>query len=219
MPSPKLSARFVELIHQANGIETTKTHHPERDFSLAHDTVDADRLTGWKVKCRNLLANACGKDSEHYLRFAEIENPKPQRDNWHEMQQLKAVFLAAQEDYDGGYLDKLRVLIQAEVFSDELDQARVLLSASYSVPAAVVAGTVLETKLRDMCGNLGLPTGKLDKMNADLAKAGAYNLLVQKRITALADIRNSAAHGHPEKFSSDDVLDMIGYVERFLADF
>ena len=35
---------------------------------------------------------------------------------------------------------------------------------------------------------------------------------MQKRITALADIRNNAAHGHPEQFRDNDVSDMISYV-------
>ena len=54
-------------------------------------------------------------------------------------------------------------------------------------------------------------------MNADLTKLGIYNKLQQKRITALADIRNSAAHGKPEDFSDDDVLMMIRDIEQFLA--
>jgi len=54
-------------------------------------------------------------------------------------------------------------------------------------------------------------------MNADLAKAGIYNKLQQKRITALADIRNSAAHGKPEEFSEDDVKRMIEEIEQFLV--
>ena len=54
---------------------------------------------------------------------------------------------------------------------------------------------------------------------ADLAKAGTYHLLVQKRITAIADIRNNAAHGHPERFTAKEVEDMISYIEGFLADY
>ncbi len=57
---------------------------------------------------------------------------------------------------------------------------------------------------------------EVDKMNADLAKAGIYNKLQQKRITALADIRNSAAHGKPEEFSDNDVTTMIRDIEQFL---
>ena len=54
-------------------------------------------------------------------------------------------------------------------------------------------------------------------MNADLAKAGKYNKLMQKRITALADIRNSAAHGKVDEFTKQNVVNMIDEVEQFLA--
>jgi hypothetical protein len=54
-------------------------------------------------------------------------------------------------------------------------------------------------------------------MNADLAKAGQYNSLVQKRITSLAAIRNSAAHGNEAEFSSADVKSMIEEVERLVS--
>ena len=67
----------------------------------------------------------------------------------------------------------------------------------YKVAAAVVAGVVLETTLRTLCADRKIAVGKLDKMNADLAKDGLYDKLVQKRITMLADIRNKAAHGEP----------------------
>lgn len=54
-------------------------------------------------------------------------------------------------------------------------------------------------------------------MNVDLAKAGQYNSLTQKRITALAAIRNSAAHGHLTEFNDADVGSMIEEVERLIA--
>ncbi|MCQ3013874.1 hypothetical protein NLO86_27080 [Pseudomonas savastanoi] len=54
-------------------------------------------------------------------------------------------------------------------------------------------------------------------MNEDLAKAGAYSATQKKRITTLAAIRNSAAHGKPEDFTKDEVKGMIEDVERFLA--
>jgi hypothetical protein len=54
-------------------------------------------------------------------------------------------------------------------------------------------------------------------MNADLAKVGVYNSLMQKRILALAAIRNSVAHGKSEEFTRDDISAMIRDVERFVA--
>ena len=83
--------------------------------------------------------------------------------------------------------------------------------------AAVIARTVLETTLRQMCQDHNIQPGKLDKMNSDLTKAGAYNSLVQKRITALAAVRNSAAHGKANEFTRDDVSAMIRDVQRFAA--
>ena len=79
----------------------------------------------------------------------------------------------------------------------------------------MVAGVVLETTLRTLCDSHGLLHGKLDKMNADLAKIGQYNSLMQKRITALAAIRNSAAHGSTGDFTAADVSSMIVDFERF----
>lgn len=216
MPIKKLSDRFADLLAQTAPIEATKQHH-RSDYG-DYDSVDRDALLGWRVKVRNLLAIACGKNSEHYSQFVETEKPQSFRNSWEELQQLKSICEAAQEDYDGGYLDSVRSLAQAEVFDDELEQARELLRAGYIAPAAIVAGVVLETKLRNMVVALGLAPGKLDKMNADVTKAGLYDLFVQKRITAIADIRNNAAHGHATKFSKADVSEMIDYIERFLGD-
>jgi hypothetical protein len=100
-------------------------------------------------------------------------------------------------------------VVQSEVSDSELEQAEELLAAGYVTAAAVIAGVVLETGLRAMCSDAGLATDKLDKMNAGLAKAGVYNKLVQKQITTIADIRNSAAHGKTDQFTKDDVTNMI----------
>ncbi|WP_235919294.1 DUF4145 domain-containing protein [Aureimonas psammosilenae] len=207
--------RFQELRAQASGVASTR-HRPSGDMVFG-DSVDTGRFLNWKVKARSLIIKACGESSEHYKQFLKSEEPQSYRTSFEEFQEVFAVFEAAREDFEGGYLADVRNVIQAEVFSDELDQARNLLSAGYKAPSAVIAGVVLETTLRRMCVDRQLSTGKLDKMNSDLAKAGAYNLLVQKRITALADVRNNAAHGHPTQFKDDDVADMINYIESFVA--
>jgi Domain of unknown function (DUF4145) len=104
-----------------------------------------------------------------------------------------------------------------EIFDSELEQAVGLLSSGYSTASAVVAGAVLETALRELCKKNNLPLGKLDRMNADLAKQGVYNANMAKRITALAGIRNSAVHGKSGEFTDGDVKSMIDDVGRFLA--
>ena len=211
-----LKRRFEELASQAEAVVATKqTKHSAHTGS--YEYVDQDLLLGWCVKARNLLASACGRDSEHFKSFVEAEEPGPFENNPLRLSRLQAVFLAAKEDFEGGYLSSVRNLVQAEVFSTELEQASELLGAGYRIPAAVICGVVLETNLRNLCEACGLSVGKLDKMNEDLAKAGQYNSLVQKRITALAAIRNSAAHGKAADFDDKDVESMIEEVERLVA--
>jgi hypothetical protein len=102
--------------------------------------------------------------------------------------------------------------------TNQLDQARELLAATFVAPAAVVAGVVLETTVKGLCAESGVSLGKLGKMNEDLAKAGVYNKLVQKKVQVWADIRNSAAHGHNGQFEPSDVQDMIRGVEAFVSE-
>lgn len=76
--------------------------------------------------------------------------------------------------------------------------------------------------LRKLCDKHGIAiphSTKIDSLNATLAREGVYNKLVQKRITALADIRNNADHGHFDKFGKTDVEDMVKWVRNFSADY
>ena len=83
----------------------------------------------------------------------------------------------------------------AEVGDDVLEQAHDLLTSGYKDPSCILARVSLELALRDLCDRGGIVHAKLDKMNADLAKAGAYNKSMQKQVTAWAGRGNDAAHG------------------------
>lgn len=216
-----LKRRFDELLVQLDDLEKTTWKN-----SVGTRYVDNELYVGWGVKVRNLLSQACGEKSEHYRAFERIEEkPPPLVTNHSQLQLFRAVFLAAKEDYEGGYLKSIRSLVHAELFDDELEQARQLLASGYAVAAAVVARVVLETTLRTLCSDRNIPVKtsdgkpvKLDKMNADVAKAGVYNVLVQKQVTWLADIGNKAAHGQTDGFKDADVTDMMTQVERFVRD-
>lgn len=213
----KLKQRFSELEVQLDQIENTK--RTVNGLYGATEVIDIDLLTGWKVKAKNLLVTVCGQNSQHFIAFEEGEVRASMESNYTIKKRLEAIFLAAKEDFEGGYLSSLKNLVQAEVFDSELEQAKELLSNGYKLAAAVICGVVLETALRDLCSSNLIQHGKLDTMNAQLAKAGVYNKLQQKRITAIADIRNNAAHGKPEEFSDSDVENMIRDVESFLLSY
>ena len=213
----KLQKRFDELSRDhAVLIQSKKISHGQFGSS---EHIDAELFTAWKVKVRNLLSLACGEKSQHFEQYEKAEKPYSMESSFSVAQRLGAVFHAVKEDFEGGYLSSIKNLIQAEVFESELEQAQELLDNGYKLSAAVIAGVVLETALRDLCDQENIPHGKLDKMNAELAKLGKYNKLQQKRITALADIRNNAAHGKPENFTDEDVKLMVRDVEGFLLNF
>lgn len=118
----------------------------------------------------------------------------------------------------------LEELIHADVFSDFLDMAAELQRSGYKDAAAVIAGSVLEEHLRKLAGRHGVATtktngapAKADTLNADLAKAGAYNALVQKQVTAWLDLRNKAAHGRYGDYDQAQVAAFVSSVLDFAA--
>jgi hypothetical protein len=214
-----LRRRFDELSEQAEKLETSKKREFDEYTNQNRDKINSNALLNWKVKAESLIDKVCGSDSPHAIRFREADEGGIYTTDLGKFRRMRAVFDAAKEGFEGGYLVAIRSLVQAEVFSSELEQASELLKSSYALPAAVIAGAVLETAIRDLCTRNGIVHAKLDKMNADLTKSGVYNLITQKRITHLAAVRNSAAHGNKDEFATYDVSAMIEEVERFLSQY
>jgi hypothetical protein len=208
--------RFAELERQLEDIAASKTTSINPLTERSGDSVDQNALLNWQIKAKTLLISVCGETSHHLQSFHSARHATT-GSNYDVLKQFQAVFLAAKEDFEGGYLNTLRNVVHAAVFESELEQASELLAAGYASAAAVIAGVVLETTLRNLCTDHGIDHAKLDKMNADLTKASVYNSSQQKRITAMAGIRNSAAHGKTDEFTAGDVKGMIDDVERFLS--
>lgn len=211
-----LLKRFAELSSQLEELRATK--HIYRSEWGEYELVNEELLDEWLVKAKNLISKTAGKDSEHYQAFLTAEATGAQSSSWQVTRRTGAIFKATREDYEGGYLESVRYLTQAEVFENELEQAAELHQNGYHQAAAVIAGTVLETALRSLCDRHSIEHARLDKMNSDLAKAEIYSKLTQKRITSLADIRNNAAHGKNENYTPNDVSSMIVDVERILEE-
>jgi len=191
-------------------------------------SIDSELFYRWRTSVESLLFQVFGTLHPTYIRFAE-DARKPSRGNLNlDFMYFRSLFLSAKDDFEGGYLFNLRNLVHADVFANELEQAEYFLNEGYKVPAAVVAGTVLESTLRELCASHGVVildnnqqdvtrTAKLDRMNSELTKANVYNGTRQKQITAWAAIRNNAAHGKPDDFEDAQVRDMISGINDFVA--
>lgn len=222
--SEKIQQRLTQLISQAEQILSQAKQNSNGGLYLDQNSVDL--YTQWLVSSKSLLRLICADNKAiHYELFCSDEKQthsfegKPTI-----LRRLNSVLKATLDDVNTGLLISFKTIIQSEVFDSELDQAKHFLDSGYLVAAAVTAGVVLETSIKELCKNNGidiyLPEStkpkKLDVLNATLKNAEVYNILQQKKITALADVRNNAAHGNVDQFSKEDVIDMIRDIERFL---
>jgi len=216
----KIVDRFQQLIDaEAELMKTQKKGGGQDLYNPPYNYVSYEMANQWGINCLHLLRRVFGEDSDHYKRFNEKFPDFPKSRNYHTIKQVLGILKAAKDDFENGYLFETLTLIQAEVFDDLLEQAEHLLNNGYYQPAAVIAGAVLEDGLRKLCQRRNIilsakPT--IDPMNVALAKDGAYNSLVQKRVTMLADLRNKAAHGKFSEFNEDDVKDMLTQVRSFM---
>ncbi|MCC8360271.1 hypothetical protein [Salinimicrobium sediminilitoris] len=131
-------------------------------------------------------------------------------------------------EIENGWLNSIKSIVSAEIFSDFLEMAEHLLKNDYKDASAVMLGSVLEEKLRQLSELHKLPIKKLtesgkefpvnaDRLNNELAKAEVYNKLEQKTVTAHLDLRNKAAHGHYNEYDKSQVNLMYDYVLNFVA--
>lgn len=129
---------------------------------------------------------------------------------------------AAHRDYSDGFPAEIRYLVRAELLDDFLTQADLLHSQGYHIPAASLAGAVLEDTPRKLCDKHSVSYDpaktSIEALNMELARAEVYDKLAQKEITAKADLRNSAGHGHSDKVRPPDVEDMLRWVRRFASE-
>jgi len=186
---------------------------------IGDDRVDSILAHQWVTSTQSLISNFFGEDSSHFKNF---ENVTTGTITYSNVVRAFGVLKAVKYDFENGYLENYKKLIEAEVFDDFIEQSKYLLDSGYYQAAAVIAGCVLEDSLRKLCDKNEIEVTKrpsMETMNSNLAKKGIYNKFIQKKLTALADLRNKAAHGKWEEFNQDDVDDMIKQIAKFLTDY
>jgi hypothetical protein len=209
--TPKLSKdreevllKFNELIHKANA--ACEAFRQSDDASLP-----GDMYFELRVSSINLLSRLASEDS---IYVQELKKMNPNASS------MKGVLEAARADYLQGFMTDHKLLISAEVFSDLLVQAEVLLHHDYKDAAAVIIRAVLEDGIRRLCEAHKIEAGKRDtlqQLNEKLYKGHAYTALVHKEIIAKAEIGNCAAHGRFDQYKKDDVAAFLEFVLRFLG--
>jgi len=185
------------------------------------DWPDDTIVTRVITESLNLIKMTCGSSSDYYLRLKDITTGK----NYHSGKavEYKGVIEAAYNDYRDGFA-RLDSLVKAEIFDDFLSMAEYLLEEGYYIPAASLAGGVLEDFLRKLCDKNNITyqeKTKINSLNTELVKAQVYNQLEAKEITAKAEIRNNADHGkyNDNEFKTADVTEMVEWIRRFITEY
>jgi len=209
----RITKYFEDLI--AEGQRVVSSARTPANVSWA-SIVDRGQTVQWATKTLSLIDRIYGSGSTHASSFRDaLKDHSDGKDVSHAL----GVLRGAHQEYAAGALFDIRKLIEAEIFDDFIEQAEHLHASGYYQVAAVVVGCVLEDGLRKLCQGNEIELSekpKLDTMNALLAKAEVISKLEQKKVTALADLRNKAAHGQWDQFEESDVKEMIGSVKLFM---
>jgi len=231
----KYLSRLDELIQQGGGIPmeqrssfasanilTGEKHYRHYNVASWPDFIE------WRTCCISVLDQVVPKSSLHRSvvdSFGKLGNRPDQ------LKFAVSFLKSIKHDLENGFLSNLNAEIEAEIAADYLGQAERLLSGEinrdYShVPAAVLAGAILEKSLKSICSQLSPPElavnekGAPLKLNAlieALKKRKFFNEIVAKQLRAWADIRNSAAHGNFEEFTRTQVESMLHGINTFLS--
>ncbi|KQV49534.1 hypothetical protein ASC95_16185 [Pelomonas sp. Root1217] len=190
---------------------------------FSENVVASDKMAGFRSAGLSFIERVFSSEQSHYVQF----KAKTGRDLLEHAQAGIAILGAIRQEIAGGWLFTVKGLVAAELFADFMSMAEHLLETGYKDPAAVMAGSVLEEHLRQLCGKHGVDVeeerdGKLvplkaDRLNAELVKKGGYNKLDQKLVTAWLEVRNNAAHGKYELYTRDHVAQMIPGVLGFMS--
>lgn len=217
MTTTELLSRIDHLIAQGSEVVTTKR---PSDFLTR---VDTGLFYGFRTASLSFIGSLYGTSHSFYTDFKSVVDNSLENDTQRGLNILKAI----RYEIEHGWLISLRQLVFADVFNDFMEMAEHLLEEGYKDAAAVMIGSVLEERLRQLCGNHGVDTHFISKgdsvpkkanlINSDLKKAGVYGSLEEKQVLTWLALRNMAAHGSYSEYSYEQVKLMYQGVLDFLS--
>jgi hypothetical protein len=185
------------------------------------DVISNTEVRQFQIRAMAAIERTVGRGSVYYEKANAVLD-----ENAHSYDHLASIIGITESlliDMKSGYLKSLEELIHSDVFSNFLEMADHLNSSGYKDAAAVIAGSTLESHLKNLAIKHSVPiesTGKpkkADAINSDLVKANSYTKLDQKNITAWLDLRNKAAHGNYAEYDKQQVALLISCIRDFLT--
>ena len=137
--------------------------------------------------------------------------------------QLFGTLKSLREDYANDFLSDFNEMVDAELFSDILEQAESLLSQSYFRASAVVAGVALESHLRKLAEKNSIPIKsddgkyiKANSLNGALLKNNIIDKTMHNSVTSWLGLRNESAHPDSKEINDGLIDPMIAGIRVFI---
>ncbi len=218
----KIQGEFSAVIGLGLGLLKSRAwqdYHLVKSYDLVQSPNVVRQYLQFKTRAANLIERLATSGAAHAEAWEGVDKGDSDSDLRH-LPEFLGVLEAAAADFQAGLLFDLKAQLQADVFGDFIDQAQALLDAGLVIPAASLAGAVLEDTLHKMCEkhNVAIPEKpSIEKLNTALVKAGVYNVGVQKTVTAHADTRNNADHGRFDDVDARAVSLMVQWLRGFIS--
>ncbi len=210
-----IEAELEKIVSEYRDAQSRSQH------SDCSDVIKRVQLNELQTRCIAVVERGAGPTSAYYRQVTGALSVK--NHSWNHLAAQVGVVQSLLHDIQNGYLLSLEELIHGELFGDLLEMSDHLLTNGYKDAAAVIAGSTLESHLRQLCKKTSISTErsgkpkKADAINSELTAAGAYSKLDQKNVTAWLGLRNDAAHGNYSAYDKNQVALLVSSVRDFVT--
>jgi uncharacterized protein YutE (UPF0331/DUF86 family) len=127
---------------------------------------------------------------------------------------LRGHLQALLSDIEDGLLTNLEYKITAQSFLNFFEHAKSYLKQNKKMESSVIASSVFEDTIRKIGKKSGLEYEKLDRLIDELKKLQVISSTEMKKFKYFAGIRNEAMHANWDKFTIEEVEDLINGTEQ-----
>ena len=174
------------------------------------------------LRLKQTLLDMSPHGSEYWNYAVSFSSPF----NFDSVAKLYGALKSLREEYANDFLGGFNEMLDAEIFTDILEQAEYLLSQDYVIASAVIAGVALESHLIKLAEKNLIAITKDDGgyinaefLNGELRKKEIIDKTINKSITGWLGLRNDAAHPGTKKQNDGLIEPMIAGIKIFIQQY